>query len=520
MKKNWIRIIAICLLVVFVGTTVGCTIFEEDGPRRTPSSTPKPTPREFVGQITFSTYKRSPNDVSAHAFAHDFAMIYPNVDIVIDEMESAEEYFATLDERIKNGTIGDVFVIDDSRIAEYVENDYIVDFTPYLEDLIEYKTYKRLKPHEILFDAAYKSAQYKKGMYMMPTDYNHKFVFINYDLFSKAGLSVPGDKWTFEDFVRCAEELSKLDEVKIPAVMDYLDPAIWGAFARGFTGVLFPEEEEEEKSTETPASTDENGDATPDPEASPSETPAPTKKEPKIEKPEGSLYYINKEDSIITLTLTNEEVLMGLTELAEIIKQGYVQKADVNPEDLSGIGMIVTDKMEFNTWTDVLRNAEFEWDLIHFPTLPKRFVGVNTLGLAVSTKTAEASEEQKDMSVQFALHTLIQEAAVVYAGNGESVPASKAVNAMKFWREYPVRGKNTSVFATYTENDFPSIMTYLMNIEAAREYHKIGEAIENYINNGASLEDALKEIEDRVHELWEQEPVYAETPEPTNTPKP
>ena len=34
-----------------------------------------------------------------------------------------------------------------------MENDYIVDFTPYLEDLIEYKTYKRLKPHEILFDA-------------------------------------------------------------------------------------------------------------------------------------------------------------------------------------------------------------------------------------------------------------------------------------------------------------------------------------------------------------------------------
>ena len=65
MKKNWIRIIAICLLVVFVGTTVGCTIFEEDGPRRTPSSTPKPTPREFVGQITFSTYKRSQRCVGA-----------------------------------------------------------------------------------------------------------------------------------------------------------------------------------------------------------------------------------------------------------------------------------------------------------------------------------------------------------------------------------------------------------------------------------------------------------------------
>ena len=80
--------------------------------------------------------------------------------------------------------------------------------------------------------------------------------------------------------------------------------------------------------------------------------------------------------------------------------------------------------------------------------------------------------------------------------------------------------KEHKCVCAYTENDFPSIMTYLMNIEAAREYHKIGEAIENYINNGASLEDALKEIEDRVHELWEQEPVYAETPEPTNTPKP
>ncbi|NLN05532.1 MAG: extracellular solute-binding protein [Clostridiaceae bacterium] len=519
MKKNWIRILAICLLVVFVGTTVGCTIFEEDGPKRTPSSTPKPTPREFVGQIVFSTYKKSPNDVSAHAFAHDFAMIYPNVDIVIDEMDSAEEYFATLDERIKNGTIGDVFVIDDSRIAEYAEKDYIVDFTPYLENLIEYKTYQRLKPHEILFEAAYKSALYKKGMYMMPTDYNHKFVFINYNLFSKAGLSVPGDKWTFDDFVRCAEELSKLSEVKIPAVMDYTDPAIWGAFARGFTGVLFPEEEE--KPNETPAATGEDGDATPDPDATPGETPAPTKKEePKIEKPEGSLYFINKEDSIITLTLTHEEVLLGLTQLAEIIKQGYVQKADVSPEDLAEIGMIVTDKMEFNTWTDALRNAEFEWDLIHFPSLPKRYVGVNTLGLAVSKKTAEVSEEQQDMSVQFALHTLIQEAAVIYAGNGESVPASKAVNAMKFWREYPVRGKNTSVFSTYAENDFPAIMTYLMNIEAAREYHKVAEALENYIKTGASLEDALKAIEDKVHELWEQEPVYTATPEPSSTPTP
>lgn len=522
MKKKCIRFIALCLLMVFVGTTVGCVIFDEGGPKRTPSSTPKPTPREFVGQIVFSTYKKSPNDVSAHAFAHDFNMIYPNVDIIIDEMDSAEEYFATLDERIKNGTIGDVFVIDDSRIAEYAESNYIVDFSPYLENLIEYKTYQRLKPHEILFDAAYKASLYNKGMYMMPTDYNHKFVFINYTLFNKAGLSVPGDKWTIDDFIRCAEELSKLDEVEIAAVMDYLDPAIWGAFARGFTGVLFPEEKEDDKPNQTPAATDnngENGEETPDPNASPTPTPSPTKKKRVIERPDGSLYSINEEDLIKTLTLTHPEVLLGLTTLVDIIKEGVVQKVDVSVEDLAKIGMIVTDKMEFNTWSDALRHAEFEWDLIHFPSLPKRYVGVNTLGLAVSTKTADVSEEQKDMSVQFALHTLIQEAAVLYAGNGESVPASKAVNSMKFWREYPVRGKNTSVFSTYAQDDFPAIMTYLMNIDAAREYHKVGEALENHIKNGSSLEEALREIEDKVNELWEQEPEYEPTPVPTNTPK-
>lgn len=35
---------------------------------------------------------------------YNFVMEYPGVEVVIDEMDSAEEYFATLDERIANGT--------------------------------------------------------------------------------------------------------------------------------------------------------------------------------------------------------------------------------------------------------------------------------------------------------------------------------------------------------------------------------------------------------------------------------
>lgn len=471
MNKKLSKILILCCALVLVVAQTACsggTTDKTAGPAGL--VTPKPTPEGLMGQITFSTYTSFENDASNFAFLQEFKMQYNGVEVIIDELPY-DEYFATLDARVASGEIGDVFVVDDSRLASYAEQGYLHEINSYLDNLLDYETYEKLKPENILLPAAYQACFYQNRMYMVATEYDRQFVFLNYSLLEQAGVEAPSDKWTWEELITDVEALSRLADVT-PLVMDYADYSVWGAFARSYGDYLL-----------------------------------------EVDETTGSAH----------LNLTHPAVAQGIQDLAELVKSGVISNrslSSIQGTDLSSIGMLVVSRDDISRWNETLEgDVDYEWDYLHLPAwsrpgtdekgnatnLVYRANGANTIGLAISSNADSAlSEEDTEnhykMCAQLALFSLVESAATAYAGEGEVIPAHKGVNEQKFWREYPVSGKNSSVFSLHMELDFPAVMTAVMPVKAASEMD-MGAVIDAYVNHTGTPDEAFEALMDDLQEL-------------------
>jgi len=199
MKKAMMFFCVLFLLFVLAACDSTTT---KTGGSTVPKPTKTPDAPALVGSFKISAYKDYESDQSLDDYVQEIMLMYPGIAVTVDDEMSKDEYFATLDERVKNGTIGDVFVVDDTRVGSYAESGYILPVTSYLTDLMNYETYERLKPEELLLPQAYKAAYYNNEMYMCPMEYDHELVLMNYDMINEArDLSVTQAQIDFDDFV-------------------------------------------------------------------------------------------------------------------------------------------------------------------------------------------------------------------------------------------------------------------------------------------------------------------------------
>ena len=480
MKNRIIRnicLMIIAALLVSCFAACGKSGNEEKTGGPDPLRTPKPSPKELGGIVTLSTYRTASNDTSAFMFIQEYVLQYPGVEIMNDNELSYDEYFATLDQRVEDGTIGDVFLVDSDRLADYVEKGYVMDLSPYLAGLVEYTSgnFRKLYPDSDLFDAAYKDALYENRLYMIPTEYENKAVLVNLDVFSKAGLDVPSDKWTWDDVLECAKAIRE-SGVEKPVAMDYTDFSVWGAFALGGGGDLFK--------------------------------------------------TIDEKSGATVLNLTDPSVSKGLKMFSEeFLAGGYIYDktpAEMTGEDLKNTGMVIISHADLQNWLDVLKDETFSWEFAHFPRFDSDEdeknayyfnIGVKTLGLAVRVREYDPEDYtesdilmEDEIRVQLALYALVPEAAAALAGTtGYRVPALISANNRRFWREYPVAGRNTSVFSLYNQFDYPATLPAHMVIDAALELgDSVGEAIRAHAADveNTSLDELLQKIQDNVNANW------------------
>ena len=455
MNKVFKRII-ICLLSVILIVSFAACQKDGDGGKTalvTASRTANPTPKDLRGIIRISGYRSAKYDDSIMDYIAQVALDYDGLEVEYDDSYTEEEYFATLDERIADGTIGDLFLVRDTDLASYAETNRILDLTDYAADFYDYSNsgYKKVSVSDVVFPAAYASSQYQGRLYMVPTEYDHKYIFLNYSMLREAGIdSVPGDKWTWDDFCTYAAAITAVGG-KI--VMDYTDYAVWGAFINGFGGSVFPVDEE----------------GNPD---------------------------------LSRVQLTDDATVSGLTALTDFVKKNNVQTS-LGDTELADVGIAVIDRSEMNRWQNTAESVYFDWDLVdfdwdfmHFPRFTTHSVGAHTIGIAVKN-SGDTNEERNELAACVALYMIFELPAKAYTGNGEVVPANIRVGDMKFWREYPVRGKNTSVFTSYYTSDFSASLTAVMNRKAA-ELMTVSQAVDQ-AKAGADLKGLLSAIETSVN---------------------
>ena len=509
---NKLRIALICMLAVVIAVSfIGCSGSKDKDKDESSSGKANPVPEDLAGSIIISSYnakytaedpygedENNDNDNDLFMFTQSFALQYPSVDVQLDATLGYEDYFNTLDSRIESGDIGDVVLISSDKLPEYVEKGWLVDISNEANGVTDFtdSNFGKLYPSKVYMQAAYDASMYDGRLYMCPVEYLNQVVILNLDLLKAAGIEnpVPSDSWTWDDLLSYAGALRE-SGVETPILMNYNDYSIWGAFAQSFGGSIYND--------------------------------------------------VSFADKTVELNLTDPNVIEGLKYFADnFLRTGYVdnkQTKDVRGEDLSKYGIIVADHSDVVKWQNYLAvdteddpdAVVFDWEFAHFPGFASedgtvyKNIGVKTLGFAVINREVvkssdyttdfdksdeELEEEAKEiantikLSKSLALYAMVKEAAVAYAGDvGYKVPAVVSANSMKFWREYPLSGKNTSVFSLYSENDYPAVLTSFMSWNASLEVKDaIADVFDAYTQDSTMthIDELLQTIQDAANANW------------------
>lgn len=478
MKKVFIKIITLVMAMAMLLSFAACgkkTTTEEDGPA---SATPKPQPDNIVASIKLSGYTFYDGCDNLERYKNAYNADYPGVEVTIDRDDiTSEVYFDAIDDilygdgtaEVNYDALGDVILLDSARMTKLAEEGKLVDLSEYIDDLMNYQSFKKVNPSTDLLKAAHEASLYDGQMYMCPIEYNHKFVFLNYSLLEANGFSFPSDDWTWKDILAMAETL-KGAGVTNPIVMDYSDYTVWGSFARSYGKEIY----------------DFIGNST-------------TKKE---------------------LNLTAPAVVQGLTDLADFANpaKGLVvckDASELTVKDLEESAFIIADHEDITRWEEDLKaeSCPFTWDYIHFPRWNDanyaenktyyQSIGTNVYGFAVVDhgKNETYDDEFYRACAILALYGLMPEAAEAYCKDGEAVPANKVANELKFWREYPVDGKNSSVFSNFAETaDFSGNLSCFMPVMSESEID-IMKAFTAYWA-GTPMIESLQTLQDNAIISW------------------
>ena len=476
MKKMLKKLLVAFISILLVAAVLcSCSEAEEE---ETVQATPKPNPQNLVAQVKLSGYLYYDKAENLSTYIDVFHQDYPGVEVTINrDYVSTDVYFEALDDIMAGDNleeVGDVVLMDAARMEKYAAEGKLVDLSQYIGDVLNYDTYNKINMSTDLLPAAYDACLYNDSIYMVALEYNHKFVFLNYSLISQVGESFPTDDWTWDDLVRIAEKVKTELNVETPVAMDYTSYEIWGAFARSYGQDIYD--------------------------------------------------YVGNSDDTKRLNLTHPDVVQGIEDMADIVnpERGLVKcinASDIDAADLSKYAFVIADHEDITLWEEYICSEEcdFEWDYIHFPRWnAEDYEETGTYYQAIATEvygfavinhgiTDEYTDEFYRSCAYLALYATVEEAAEAYALDGESVPANKAANSLKFWREYPAAGKNSSVFSNFAETaDFAGYLACFMPTTSESEID-IMAAIEAYWNGTSTMMDALQQLQDYALASWIKE---------------
>lgn len=323
-------------------------------------------------------------------WAEGFNKQYPNIEIVPEQQTG--DYLQKLYLQASSNTLPDIFWNGDGSVGNLAKKGLELDLGPYIEesglDLGQY------------YDSMIELGQTDGKQYMMPRDYNHLVTFYNVDMFKAAGVPLPENGWTWEEFLDAARKLTKQDAggqttqygvegntfnwwaVVIPAI-------------RGFGGEVV----------------DEQG---------------------KV--------VVNSPESTKAIDALYQLVKDGVaTNFAEKGAAGF----------LTGNAAMTFSVRPFMQSADQAAAGKFAYDVVTFPKFPVNHrVGTGTSGYCISAQT-----EHPDEAWAFLEYIMSEDGQRVFSATGNAVPVLKSLAGDSAWRSAPRTDLNHDAFVLYPEGD-------------------------------------------------------------------
>ena len=150
-------------------------------------------PKENLTVIQFASWGSKSEIDIIKPLLEDFEE--ENPDIKVDFMHIPQNYFQKIHLLFASNTPPDVIFINNLYLPVYANADVLepigdnADCSFYEENVL-------------------KSLSWNGKLYAVPRDVSNLVIFYNKNLFDKAGLSYPSDKWTFREFLEMAKKLT------------------------------------------------------------------------------------------------------------------------------------------------------------------------------------------------------------------------------------------------------------------------------------------------------------------------
>lgn len=210
MKKLMRNVLALLLAVTLVLSLAACAV--TSGPESS-------KPDGSKDPVTLKVYTWWDITKFAHLqkMKEDFEKANP--DIKLEFVTIPSQYADTMVTKLAGGEIPDVMMLAMDQVPRYALNGMLMP----LDDLAS-KDYK-----DSLYPVVSNALSVNGVMYAAARDITPKVMYLNTKMFADAGIAIPSDNWTMDDFLDIAQKLTK------GAGAD----AQWGYYWKNFTDQTF-----------------------------------------------------------------------------------------------------------------------------------------------------------------------------------------------------------------------------------------------------------------------------------------
>lgn len=193
MKKLLKKLVAGALALALTFTLAACS----GTPAQTSGSTGEGTGSAEPTTLTVYTWWDVTKFAHLQKMQEDFEKANP--DIKLDFVTIPTDYANSMITKLAGGEIPDVMMLAMDQVPRYALNDMLLP----LDDLAsqEYK--------DALYPVVKDALTVNGTMYAAARDVTPKVMYLNTKMFADAGIEIPEDTWTMDEFVEIAKQLTK-----------------------------------------------------------------------------------------------------------------------------------------------------------------------------------------------------------------------------------------------------------------------------------------------------------------------
>lgn len=160
--------------------------------------TPPPAGKKVIRYLTYETGKQQQELVQE--IVRRFEALNPDVQVQVEFNANARRKVYV---ELASGTAPDVFYAVTDDIPRLAARKTILNLQPLIDkEGIDLSGY---------FPKVVQALRYKGGLYAFPIHFSTDVLFYNKKLFQEAGLPFPNEQWTWNDYLRSAQALTRRD---------------------------------------------------------------------------------------------------------------------------------------------------------------------------------------------------------------------------------------------------------------------------------------------------------------------